>query len=112
MVMCGTACQDPVKQPVRERLELQGYETLGKDEAAFVNTPFYSDRDDEVTYAFNALWDTFGVASGGAVAKYGANSSWLYWDAAKWMWSADSAREGVKNVVKNYPQRADGFLWA
>lgn len=112
MVMGGTACQDPVKQPVRERLELQGYEALGKDEAAFVNTPFYSDRDDEVTYAFNALWDTFGVASGGAVAKYGANSSWLYWDAAKWMWSADSAREGVKNVVKNYPQRADGFLWS
>ena len=40
MVMGGTACQDPVKQPVRERLELQGYEALGKDEAAFVNTPF------------------------------------------------------------------------
>lgn len=115
LALFGMACKDapPINNtPVRERLELNGYETLNKDNTAFIDSPFYTDLSDEVTYAFNAMWDIFGECTGGAVDKYSDNSSWLYWDAAKWAWKSGSTRNNVKNILRNYPQRADGYLWS
>ena len=110
---CGGGGETPPESlPKREVLTLAGYETLGKGKEAYVDSTFYSDLDDEVTFACNAMWDLFGLASTGAVARTGSNSSWLYWDAAKWLWSSDKTRETVKGVVRSYAQRADGFLWS
>lgn len=102
------------KPPVRERQALVSYRELGLDtvEEAYVDTPFYSSNEDAVTYTANALWDQFGLASNGDVAKLGLNSSWLYWDTAKSVWYAGSLKDKIRSTLKNYPQRKDGFLWS
>lgn len=109
----GCAKSDPA--PLREEKALLGYDEIGLEEIVpeYIDGTFFSNNQDAVTYVCNALWDQFGLGTGGAVAMLGGNSAWLYWDAVKSSWYAlGTIRESARNVLIGYPQRADGFLWS
>lgn len=113
---CGGGEDTPDPElPTREEQPLVGYNELGLEEIVpdYIDSTFFSENNDAVTYVANALWDQFGLGTGGAVAKLGSNSSWLYWDAVKASWyAAGTIREEARNVLIGYPQREDGFLWS
>lgn len=115
MLFTAVGCGSEKKnENVRERETLVaasefGYQTLNDK---YFSVPFYSDNNDAVTYLCNALWEEFGIASGGKVYKLGLNSSWLGIDALKTMWNTTPLKEQVKNTLINYPQRSDGYIWS
>lgn len=107
--------------PERDRLPLRGYEELELEteelNEAYIDSPFYSDLDDALTYTANALWERFGTGGDGSKVLspvYGLNSSWLYWDCAKTMWTSDpnANRSGVKNIVRDWAITDEGYPWS
>lgn len=121
MLFTATGCANDNKdssgntpQPSREKQELVsanefGFQTMNDK---FYSVPFYSDNNDAVTYLCNALWEDFGIASGGKVYKLGLNSAWLGIDALKTMWNVTPLKSQAKKMLVNYPQRDDGYLWS
>ena len=109
---CSPSGKD--EKPVRERRELSYVGDFGFDEVKqkFISNPFYSSKNDVVTYLCNVLWDDFGLATGGKVYKLGLNSSWLNIDVLKTMWNANALKESAKKLLITYPQRSDGYIWS
>lgn len=123
---CAVGCVDspsdndntdnpPDNATVREYKPLVSYTDFGLDKVSesMKDYVFYSSGNDAVTYVANALWDQFGIANGGYVGARGGGSAWLYWDTVKFSWYAGgNYREGARNTLRDYPQRADGYLWS
>ncbi len=102
------------QEPPRETRTLRSYDGFGLAEVneKYIDSTFYSSNEDMVTYTANALWDTFGLGAENKVGQLGGGSAWLYWDAVKASWYNGSIRNNLKNVLRSYPQRADGYLWS
>jgi len=126
-LMCFTGCKnngsseseiesDEFYTPVRDSAALTDYSTLGlaNYKEQYINSPFFSNLTDNVTYAANAMWSKFGLVNDGtdAVIKIGGNSAWFYWDTIKFMWAAGEEQEDVKTVIQTWPVTSDGYVWS
>ena len=100
MLFMGMGCNkgpdknNTTPSEVREKQTLEyaqdfGFKNLNDK---YFTVPFYSDNNDAVTYLCNALWEEFGIASGGKVYKLGLNSPWLGIDACKTMWNTTALK--------------------
>ncbi len=119
LVLGATGCNNNPSnssgtEPAREPVELPYVNEFGYDplETKYISSPFYSDNNDAVTYLCNALWDEFGLASGGKVYKLGLNSAWLNIDVLKTMWHSGALKDQAKQLLVSYPQKADGYIWS
>lgn len=82
---------------------------------AYLDTPFYNDKNDTVAYVANAMWKMFGSVSDGQnlVLKFGNEATWFQWLAEKIMWSGDTGYIGqLKSKILDYPQVDNGFIWS
>jgi hypothetical protein len=99
-----------------ESLPVKGYEDMNiEHNEAYVNTPFYNDKNDSVAYVSNAMWKMFGLVNDGQdlVLKFGNEATWFEWLAEKVMWSGDDGYiSQLKSKMLDYPQVDCGFLWS
>lgn len=83
---------------------------------AYLNYPFYSDRNDSVTYAANAMWDIYGditVQQGEAVWAFGTEPSWYEWIGRITNWYGNDWRKAqLKGFLLDRPITADGYIWS
>ena len=81
----------------------------------FLSYPFFSDRNDEVTYAANAIYDKYGYIQnqpGDAVMWFGTEPTWYEWMGVIAGFHNNNARKNqLRNYIIDRPIRADGFIW-
>lgn len=81
----------------------------------YLTYPFFSDKEDDVTYTANAMYYRYTYmtgAAGDAVMWFGTEPTWYEWMAVL---TGPHDNEARKNQLKNYiidrPIREDGFIW-
>lgn len=81
----------------------------------FLSYPFFSNRNDEVTYAANAIYDKYGYIQnkpGDAVMWFGTEPTWYEWMGVITGFHNNTARKNqLRNYIIDRPIRADGFIW-
>lgn len=102
---------EEASRPLRDASEV---DWLDYDEK-YLSYPFYSDLQDEVTYAANAIYDKYGYIddpAGEAVMWFGTEPAWYEWMGVITGFHNNEARKNqLRNYIVDRPIRADGFIW-
>ncbi|PWM47946.1 MAG: hypothetical protein DBX39_06695 [Bacillota bacterium] len=82
----------------------------------YLSYPFYSDKEDMVTYAANAMWDIYGNITqqqGQAVWAFGTEPAFYEWVAQITNWCSNNWRkETLKAYLVDRPIMSDGYIWS
>ena len=102
---------EEISRPLRDASEVNWLD-YNED---FISYPFFSDLQDEVTYAANAIYDKYGYItdpSGEAVMWFGTEPAWYEWMGVITGFHNNEARKNqLRNYIVDRPIRADGFIW-
>lgn len=103
--------------PIRAVGELEWTNASGEDvyDETLNSYPFFSDRQDAVTYAVNGMWKKYGYITqmnDQAVMAFGTEPAFYEWVARLNSWCDNEWRKkGLKDYIIDRPIKADGFIW-
>lgn len=75
--------------------------------------PFRTALGPEFDRLCNRMWQVYGLAVDGAVARFGNEPAYFEWMALKIMWCPDEAyKDEFRRKLIEFPMSADGYMWS